>query len=87
MAYKISFAVKRNLIQPLVYIYPLPFELSSHLPLHAIPLGCCNDPVGFSETYSKFPLAIYFTHLAWKIPWMEEPGRLQSMGPQRGGHD
>ena len=25
--------------------------------------------------------------LAWKIPWMEEPGRLQSMGSQRGGHD
>ena len=22
--------------------------------------------------------------LAWKIPWMEEPGRLQSMGSQRG---
>ena len=25
--------------------------------------------------------------LAWKIPWMEEPGRLQSMGSQRDGHD
>ena len=25
--------------------------------------------------------------LAWKIPWMEEPGRLQSMGVQRVGHD
>ena len=25
--------------------------------------------------------------LAWKIPWMEEPGRLQSMGSQRVGHD
>ena len=24
--------------------------------------------------------------LAWKIPWMEEPGRLQSMGSQRVGH-
>ena len=24
---------------------------------------------------------------AWKIPWMEEPGRLQSMGSQRVGHD
>ena len=27
------------------------------------------------------------TTLAWKIPWMEEPGRLQSMGSQRVGHD
>ena len=25
--------------------------------------------------------------LAWKIPWMEEPGGLQSMGPQRVGHN
>ena len=25
--------------------------------------------------------------LAWKIPWAEEPGRLQSMGSQRVGHD
>ena len=25
--------------------------------------------------------------LAWKIPWMEEPGRLQSMGSQRVGQD
>ena len=24
---------------------------------------------------------------AWKIPWMEEPGRLQSMGSQRVGHN
>ena len=25
--------------------------------------------------------------LAWKIPWMEKPGRLQSMGSQRVGQD
>ena len=25
--------------------------------------------------------------LAWKIPWTEDPGRLQSMGSQRVGHD
>ena len=25
--------------------------------------------------------------LAWKIPWREEPGGLQSMGSQRAGHD
>ena len=29
----------------------------------------------------------HFSILAWKIPWMEEPGRLQSMGWQRVGHD
>ena len=25
--------------------------------------------------------------LAWKIPWTEEPGKLQSMGSQKVGHD
>ena len=25
--------------------------------------------------------------LAWRIPWIEEPGGLQSMGSQRAGHD
>jgi len=25
--------------------------------------------------------------LAWKIPWVEDPGRLQSMGSRRVGHD
>ena len=30
---------------------------------------------------------VVLTLLAWKIPWMEEPGGLQSMGSQRVGHD
>ena len=32
-------------------------------------------------------MATHSSTLAWKIPWMEEPGRLQSMGSQRVGHD
>ena len=32
-------------------------------------------------------LAPHSSTLAWKIPWMEEPGRLQSMGLLRVGHD
>ena len=32
-------------------------------------------------------MATHSSILAWKIPWMEEPGRLQSMGLQRLGHD
>ena len=31
--------------------------------------------------------ATHFSILAWKIPWTEEPGRLQSMGLQTVGHD
>ena len=32
-------------------------------------------------------MAIHSSTVAWKIPWTEEPGRLQSMGSQRVGHD
>ena len=32
-------------------------------------------------------MATHFSILAWSIPWTEEPGRLQSMGLQRAGHD
>ena len=32
-------------------------------------------------------MATHPSILAWKIPWMEEPGGLQSMGSQRVGHD
>ena len=32
-------------------------------------------------------MAIHSSTLAWKIPWTEEPGRLQSMGSLRVGHN
>ena len=32
-------------------------------------------------------MAAHSSTLAWKIPWTEEPGRLQSMGSQRVGQD
>ena len=35
----------------------------------------------------KKAMAPHSSTLAWKIPWMEEPGRLQSMGSLRVGHD
>jgi len=31
--------------------------------------------------------ATHSSILAWRIPWMEKPGRLQSMGLQRVGHN
>ena len=33
-----------------------------------------------SKTVLEKAMAPYSSTLAWKIPWMEEPGRLQSMG-------
>ena len=32
-------------------------------------------------------MATHSSVLAWRIPWTEEPGRLQSIGSQRVGHD
>ena len=32
-------------------------------------------------------MATHSSTLAWKIPWMEEPSRLQSVGSQRVGHN
>ena len=44
------------------------------------------QPLGREETLEK-ETATHSNTLAWKIPWMEEPGRLQSMGLQKVRHD
>ena len=55
-----------------------------------------KNPPAVQETQVQFlgledpleeEMAIHSSILAWKIPWMEEPDRLQSMGSQRVGHD
>ena len=46
-------------------------------PINVVP---CGD-------VAEKAMAPYSSTLAWKIPWMEEPGRLQSMGWLRVGHD
>ena len=42
---------------------------------------------GWVVFHSEKAMAPHSSTLAWQIPWMEEPGRLQSMGSQRVGHD
>ena len=42
--------------------------------------------LGWEDLLEK-AVAIHSSTLAWKIPWTEEPGRLQSMESQRVGHD
>ena len=53
-------------------------------------------PPAMRETWVRFlgrevslekAMAIHSSTLAWKIPWTEEPGGLQSMGSQGVGHD
>ena len=42
--------------------------------------------LGWEDSLEK-EMEAHSSILAWKIPWTEEPGRLQSMGSQRVGHD
>ena len=42
--------------------------------------------LGWEDLLEK-EMATHSSTLAWKIPWTEEPGGLQSMGSQRVGHD
>ena len=39
------------------------------------------------EVPLKKGMAIHSSILAWRIPWTEKPGGLQSVGSQRVGHD
>ena len=54
-----------------------------------LPLGATGDTV-LSLGGEDHPEKVMTTHspiLAWRIPWTEEPGRLQSRGSQRVGQD
>ena len=42
--------------------------------------------LGWEDPLEK-EMAIHSRTIAWKIPWTEKPGRLQSMGSQRVGHN
>ena len=44
------------------------------------------QPLGWEDSLKK-GMATHSSILAWRIPWREEPGGLQSMGLQRVGHD
>ena len=42
---------------------------------------------GYPNATAEKAMAPHSSTLAWKIPWMEKPGRLQSMGSLRVGHN
>ena len=44
------------------------------------------QPLGWENPLEK-GMATHSRVLAWRIPWTEEPGRLQPMGLQRVGHN
>ena len=46
----------------------------------------CVQSLGQEDSLER-EMAIHSSILAWRIPWTEEPGGIQSMGLQRVGHD
>ena len=46
----------------------------------------CVQSLGWEDRLEK-EIATHSSTLAWKIPWMKERGRLQSMGSHKVGHD
>ena len=50
------------------------------------PKRCQFDPLG-GEDPLEDGMATHSSILAWRIPWTEEPGKLQSIGSQEVGHD
>ena len=55
---------------------------------HEIKDACSLEEVMTNlDSILEKAMAPHSSILAWKIPWVEEPGRLQSMGSLRVGHD
>ena len=46
-----------------------------------------TNPISIAEPFGKTLWFSYSSIHAWKIPWTEEPGGLQSTGSQRVGHN
>ena len=84
--------IQFNSILPFSFSY-LQFSLSTfpggtsgQVPPHAEDVRDMGSILG-QKAPLKEGMATHFSILAWRIPWIEEPGRLQSIGLHRVGHD
>ena len=72
-----------------IYIYICTFQVVlvvENLPANAGEVRDADSVLGWEDSLEE-DLATHSTILAWRISWTEKPGRLQSMGLQRVGHD
>ena len=69
-----------------IYVISMDFPGGSDGKVSAYNEGDQGSIPGWGRSLEK-EMATHFSTLAWKIPWTEEPGRLQSMGSERVGHD
>ena len=72
------------------------YNMYTHIHIWGFPRGSDQESVLNAETQIWFmgqedplekEMSTHFSIPAWRIPWTEEPGELQSMGLQRVGHD
>ena len=66
---------------PMTHVFALPVSLTER------PSILMNSHLYLTYLVKEKEMTTHSNTLAWKSPWMEEPGRLQSMGSQRVGHD
>ena len=74
-------------VRQVIWMIKMQLQKTKELCVHAKSLHSCLtlcDPMHCSPEKAMAP---HSSTLAWKIPWTEEPGRLQSMGSLRVGHD
>ena len=64
-----------------IYVISMDFPGGSDGKVSAYNEGDQGSIPGWGRSLEK-EMATHFSTLAWKIPWTEEPGRLQSMGSQ-----
>ena len=76
-------AIGSELRVSLTFSTSLVAQMVKHLPIMR---DTRVQSLGWEDLLEK-EMAIHSSILAWKIPWMEETGRLQSLGSQRVGHD
>ena len=70
-----------------VHFQGKPFSITI---IQAYALTSNEEEAETEQSYEDLPekaMAPHSSTLAWKIPWMEEPGGLPSMGSHRVGHD
>ena len=80
--YFFMWEIKRRYLISLRWAY-LVAQMVKHLPAMR---ETWVQSLGQEDPLEK-EMATHSSILAWKIPWMEEPGRLQNMGLQRVGYD
>ena len=87
---KVFFPPKKCLVFFSIQCHFFPYSIFIDLLFYFIFHFVLNERSSYLNSYlknNKKEIATFSSILAWKIPWVEEPGGRQSMGSQRVGHD